>query len=184
MSNSTNSLNNNYKLQKTILICGMISTSIIIILLVFIVIYCIIKSIKDRNKINNKNIFVESTSKNTNNENIQDFKSVANSSTIGNESGNHNLSLSEIKEKNLKDVIHNIIHSANSNSNSDERRKRKRKNDKKSSRRTKYMEYIIRRATRKDSKGNEEKISTKKLENDIKNQIKQFVRENDDVEIK
>ncbi|MBQ2139112.1 MAG: hypothetical protein II432_06860 [Erysipelotrichaceae bacterium] len=180
MSNSTNSFNNNYKLQKTILICGMISTSIIIILLVFIVIYCIIKSIKDRNKINNKNIFVESTSKNTNNENIQDFKSVANSSTIGNESGNHNLSLSEIKEKNLKDEIHNIIHSANSNSNSDERRKRKRKNGKKSSRSTDDDDI----SPRKDSKGNEEKISTKKLENDIKNQIKQFVRENDDVEIK
>ena len=168
MSNSTNSLNNNYKLQKTILICGMISTSIIIILLVFIVIYCIIKSIKDRNKINNKNIFVESTSKNTNNENIQDFKSVANSSTIGNESGNHNLSLSEIKEKNLKDEIHNIIHSANSGSSSDgSRKKRKKKSGKKSNRSDKSDDST---SPREDSLGNNNnEISTKKEKKNKRN---------------
>ena len=54
MSNSTNSLNSNYQLQKTILIFGMISMSLIIIFLILIIIYCIIKTLKDKNKLNPK----------------------------------------------------------------------------------------------------------------------------------
>ena len=172
MSNKTNSLNSNYQLQKTILIFGMISMSLIIIFLILIIIYCIIKTLKDKNKLNPKIIIDTPNSKNNDNENTQDFKSVANSSTIGNESGQNN-SLSEIKEKNLKDEINNIIHSSNSNSNSDERRKKKKKNGKKSSSNNS--------SPRKNSPRDDDiKISTKKLEDDIKKQIKQFVRDDDE----
>ena len=173
MSNSTNSLNSNYQLQKTILIFGMISMSLIIIFLILIIIYCIIKTLKDKNKLNPKIIIDTPNSKNNDNENTQDFKSVANSSTIGNENGQNN-SLSEIKEKNLKDEIHNIIHSSNSNSNSDERRKKKKKNGKKSSSNDDN-------SPRKNSPRDDNiKISTKELEDDIKKQIKQFVRDDDE----
>ncbi len=172
MSNTTNSLNSNYQLQKTILIFGMISISLIIIFLILIIIYCIIKTLKDKNKLNPKIIIDTPNSKNNDNENTQDFKSVANSSTIGNENGQNN-SLSEIKEKNLKDEIHNIIHSSNSNSNSDERKKKKKKNGKKSSSNNS--------SPRKNSPRDDDiKISTKKLEDDIKKQIKQFVRDDDE----
>ena len=172
MSNTTNSLNSNYQLQKTILIFGMISISLIIIFLILIIIYCIIKTLKDKNKLNPKIIIDTPNSKNNDNENTQYFKSVANSSTIGNENGQNN-SLSEIKEKNLKDEIHNIIHSSNSNSNSDERKKKKKKNGKKSSSNNS--------SPRKNSPRDDDiKISTKKLEDDIKKQIKQFVRDDDE----
>ena len=172
MSNTTNSLNSNYQLQKTILIFGMISISLIIIFLILIIIYCIIKTLKDKNKLNPKIIIDTPNSKNNDNENTQDFKSVANSSTIGNENGQNN-SLSEIKEKNLKDEIHNIIHSSNSNSNSDERKKKKKKNGKKS--------FSNNSSPRKNSPRDDDiKISTKKLEDDIKKQIKQFVRDDDE----
>ena len=146
--------------------------SLIIIFLILIIIYCIIKTLKDKNKLNPKIIIDTPNSKNNDNENTQDFKSVANSSTIGNENGQNN-SLSEIKEKNLKDEIHNIIHSSNSNSNSDERKKKKKKNGKKSSSNNS--------SPRKNSPRDDDiKISTKKLEDDIKKQIKQFVRDDDD----
>ena len=146
--------------------------SLIIIFLILIIIYCIIKTLKDKNKLNPKIIIDSPNSKNNDNINTQDFKSVANSSTIGNESGQNN-SLSEIKEKNLKDEIHNIIHSSNSNSNSDERRKKKKKNGKKSSSND--------NSPRKNSPRDDNiKISTKELEDDIKKQIKQFVRDDDE----
>ena len=161
------------ELQKTILIFGMISMSLIIIFLILIIIYCIIKTLKDKNKLNPKIIIDSPNSKNNDNINTQDFKSVANSSTIGNESGQNN-SLSEIKEKNLKDEIHNIIHSSNVNTDS-ERKKKKKKNGKKSQRDDSPRNNL---ENNKMNESNE--ISTKKLENDIKNQIKQFVRDDDE----
>ncbi len=128
----SNEQKQNTEMQKTLIICSIISMIIIIILVIAIIIYCICKNKREKNKLNNA-IFIEGQNvKNNNQNNNKLFHSIPNNSSIGNNTLKTNFSLSEIKEKNLKEEIHNIIHSANSNSSSDgDRKKRKKKSGKK-----------------------------------------------------
>jgi hypothetical protein len=69
----------------------------------------------------------------------QEFKSIPNSSTIENSINKKNINLIAIKERNLQDEIHNIIHNNNNNIESiinSFEKKKKRKNIKKSTRNT------------------------------------------------
>ena len=175
MSNlSNNNLEKkNEQIQKSILICGILSMIIIIILVISIIIYCICKNRRESKNAKNHNIFIEEKQQKKNNTSPEKFKPVSNSSTIGSDNVRQNMSMSEIKEKNLKHEIHNIIHSSNVNTDS-ERKKKKKKNGKKSHRDDSPRNNL-------ENKMNEiNEISTKKLENDIKNQIKQFVRDDDE----
>ena len=169
MSNTTNSLNSNYQLQKTILIFGMISISLIIIFLILIIIYCICKNRRESVNEKNHNILIEEqaikNNINQNNNNPQNkFKKIPNSSTIGSDNIRQNMSLSEIKEKNLKDEIHNIIHSANPN-NESERKKKKKKNGKKMNRNDSPRNY---NNNDNDSNVNENESKNKKNQNEEK----------------
>ena len=112
MSNfsNNNSENKNEQIQKTILICGILSMIIIIILVISIIIYCICKNRRESKNVINHNIFVEEQQQKKHNTTPEKFKPVSNSSTIGSDNVRQNMSMSEIKEKNLKDEIHNIIH--------------------------------------------------------------------------
>ena len=56
---NNNSENKNEQIQKSILICGILSMIIIIILVISIIIYCICKNRKENKNIANHNIFVE-----------------------------------------------------------------------------------------------------------------------------
>ena len=163
-----NSLNE--QIQKTILLSGTISMTIVLLVIIIILIYCVIKNKRDEksneglnsfaaNKIIAKNLPMN---KNAN----FGFKSLQNSSSLGNDSGNqNNLSLSEIKERNIKDEIHNIIHGNNNETGIQKKTKKKNKNKKNAS------ELIEEMSSQND---------TKDLEDNIKNQIKQFVRDDED----
>ena len=93
------------------------------------------------NSVRNPHIFVEEQNKkneNNINKNKQNpnFKPIPNSSVISSEI-RQNMSLVEIKEKNLKEQIHNIIHGSNVNQSVDGiDKKKKRKNGKRSTRST------------------------------------------------
>ena len=157
----SNEQKQNTEMQKTLIICSIISMIIIIILVIAIIIYCICKNKREKNKLNNA-IFIEGQNVNNNNQNNNKlFHSIPNNSSIGNNTPKTNFSLSEIKEKNLKEEIHNIIHSANSNSSSDgDRKKRKKKSGKKSNRSDKSNDSP---SPREDFLGNDDnEISTKK----------------------
>ena len=157
----SNEQKQNTEMQKTLIICSIISMIIIIILVIAIIIYCICKNKREKNKLNNA-IFIEGQNVNNNNQNNNKlFHSIPNNSSLGNNTPKTNFSLSEIKEKNLKEEIHNIIHSANSNSSSDgDRKKRKKKSGKKSNRSDKSNDST---SPREDSLGNDDnEISTKK----------------------
>ena len=157
----SNEQKQNTEMQKTLIICSIISMTIIIILVIAIIIYCICKNKREKNKLNNA-IFIEGQNvKNNNQNNNKLFHSIPNNSSLGNNTPKTNFSLSEIKEKNLKEEIHNIIHSANSNSSSDgDRKKRKKKSGKKSNRSDKSNDST---SPREDSLGNDDnEISTKK----------------------
>ena len=157
----SNEQKQNTEMQKTLIICSIISMIIIIILVIAIIIYCICKNKREKNKLNNA-IFIEGQNVNNNNQNNNKlFHSIPNNSSLGNNTPKTNFSLSEIKEKNLKEEIHNIIHSANSNSSSDgDRKKRKKKSGKKSNRSDKSNDSP---SPREDFLGNDDnEISTKK----------------------
>ena len=157
----SNEQKQNTEMQKTLIICSIISMTIIIILVIAIIIYCICKNKREKNKLNNA-IFIEGQNVNNNNQNNNKlFHSIPNNSSLGNNTPKTNFSLSEIKEKNLKEEIHNIIHSANSNSSSDgDRKKRKKKSGKKSNRSDKSNDSP---SPREDFLGNDDnEISTKK----------------------
>ncbi len=91
------------------------------------------------NSVRNPHIFVEEQNKkneNDINKNKQNpnFKRIPNTSVISSDI-RQNMSLVEIKEKNLKEQIHNIIHGSNVNKSMDGiEKKKKRKNGKKSTR--------------------------------------------------
>ena len=93
------------------------------------------------NSVRNPHIFVEEQNKkneNDINKNKQNpnFKRIPNTSVISSDI-RQNMSLVEIKEKNLKEQIHNIIHGTNVNQSMDGiDKKKKRKNGKRSTRST------------------------------------------------
>ena len=166
-NNITTESSLNEQIQKTILLSGTISMSIVLLVIITIIIYCVIKNKRDANSNDNLNSFAANKiiAKNSHMNETPNygFKSLQNSSSLGNENQN-NMSLSEIKERNLKDEIHNIIHGNNNESGIQKKSKKKNKNKKNAS------ELIEEISSKND---------TKDLEDNIKNQIKQFVRDDD-----
>ena len=166
-NNITTESSLNEQIQKTILLSGTISMSIVLLVIITIIIYCVIKNKRDANSNDNLNSFAANKiiAKNSpmNETPNYGFKSLQNSSSLGNENQN-NMSLSEIKERNIKDEIHNIIHGNNNESGIQKKSKKKNKNKKNAS------ELIEEISSKND---------TKVLEDNIKNQIKQFVRDDD-----
>ena len=166
-NNITTESSLNEQIQKTILLSGTISMSIVLLVIITIIIYCVIKNKRDANSNDNLNSFAANKiiAKNSSMNETPNygFKSLQNSSSLGNENQN-NMSLSEIKERNIKDEIHNIIHGNNNESGIQKKSKKKNKNKKNAS------ELIEEISSKND---------TKDLEDNIKNQIKQFVRDDD-----
>ena len=166
-NNITTESSLNEQIQKTILLSGTISMSIVLLVIITIIIYCVIKNKRDANSNDNLNSFAANKiiAKNSHMNETPNygFKSLQNSSSLGNENQN-NMSLSEIKERNIKDEIHNIIHGNNNESGIQKKSKKKNKNKKNAS------ELIEEMSSQND---------TKDLEDNIKNQIKQFVRDDD-----
>jgi len=166
-NNITTESSLNEQIQKTILLSGTISMSIVLLVIITIIIYCVIKNKRDANSNDNLNSFAANKiiAKNSHMNETPNygFKSLQNSSSLGNENQN-NMSLSEIKERNIKDEIHNIIHGNNNESGIQKKSKKKNKNKKNAS------ELIEEISSKND---------TKDLEDNIKNQIKQFVRDDD-----
>ena len=166
-NNITTESSLNEQIQKTILLSGTISMSIVLLVIITIIIYCVIKNKRDANSNDNLNSFAANKiiAKNSHMNETPNygFKSLQNSSSLGNENQN-NMSLSEIKERNIKDEIHNIIHGNNNESGIQKKSKKKNKNKKNAS------ELIEEISSKND---------TKDLEDNIKNQIKQFVRDGD-----
>ena len=169
-NNITTETTLNEKIQKTILLSGVVSMSIVLIVIIVIAIYCIIKNKADEQSNNLKSFSANKVlAKNTplNPKQNLGFKSLQNSSSLGNDNNNQNNSLSEIKERNIKDEIHNIIH-GNNESAIPKKSKKKNKNKK-------NVTELIEEISSKNSQND-----TKDLEDTIKNQIKQFVREDED----
>ena len=166
-NNITTESSLNEQIQKTILLSGTISMSIVLLVIITIIIYCVIKNKRDANSNDNLNSFAANKiiAKNSHMNETPNygFKSLQNSSSLGNENQN-NMSLSEIKERNIKDEIHNIIHGNNNETGIQKKSKKKNKNKKNAS------ELIEEISSKND---------TKDLEDNIKNQIKQFVRDDD-----
>ena len=167
-NNITTESSLNEQIQKTILLSGTISMSIVLLVIITIIIYCVIKNKRDANSNDNLNSFAANKiiAKNSHMNETPNygFKSLQNSSSLGNENQN-NMSLSEIKERNIKDEIHNIIHGNNNESGIQKKSKKKNQNKKNAS------ELIEEMSSQND---------TKDLEDNIKNQIKQFVRDDED----
>ena len=165
-----NSTNENKEIPFYLIITSLISIGLVLVILIMIIIYFVWKFLR-RNQVINK-VLIEEQNKNIINQQKPDFKSIPNSSLIGSDQNRQNMSLSEIKEKNLKDEIHNIIHSANSGSGSDgDRKKRKKKGSKKSNRSN--------TSPREDSLENDDnEISTKKEKNKKQNK-KTYEEENE-----
>ena len=142
MSNSTEESIKSIKksIPFSLIIASIISITIVIIIIISIIIFIIWRRIRE-NSIRNPQIFVEEQNKKNENNNIKNnqnlnFKQIPNSSVISSEI-RQNMSLVEIKEKNLKEQIHNIIHGSNVNKSMDGiDKKKKRKNGKRSTRST------------------------------------------------
>ena len=141
MSNSTEESIKSIKksIPFSLIIASIISITIVIIIIISIIIFIIWRRIRE-NSIRNPQIFVEEQNKKSDNiKNIKNkqnsnFKPIPNSSVISNDI-RQNMSLVEIKERNLKEQIHNIIHGSNVNKSMDGiEKKKKRKNGKKSTR--------------------------------------------------
>ena len=142
MSNSKDPTINSIKksIPSPLIIGSIISISLVMIIIILIIIFFIWKRRRE-NSVRNPHIFVEEQNKkneNNINKNKQNpnFKPIPNSSVISSEI-RQNMSLVEIKEKNLKEQIHNIIHGSNVNQSVDGiDKKKKRKNGKRSTRST------------------------------------------------
>ena len=140
MSNSTEPTINSIKktIPISLIIASIISITLVTIIIFFVIAFFICRRIRE-NSIRNPQIFVEEQNKKNENNNIKNnqnlnFKQIPNSSVISSEI-RQNMSLVEIKEKNLKEQIHNIIHGSNVNKSMDGiEKKKKRKNGKKSTR--------------------------------------------------
>ena len=131
-----NSTNENKEIPFYLIITSLISIGLVLVILIMIIIYFVWKFLR-RNQVINK-VLIEEQNKNIINQQKPEFKSIPNSSLIGSDQNRQNMSLSEIKERNLKDEIHNIIHSKSFANKSFEgiEKKQKRKNGKRSTRST------------------------------------------------
>ena len=131
-----NSTNENKEIPFYLIITSLISIGLVLVILIMVVVYFVWKFLR-RNQVINK-VLIEEQNKNIINQQKPDFKSIPNSSLIGSDQNRQNMSLSEIKERNLKDEIHNIIHSKSFANKSFEgiEKKKKRKNGKRSTRST------------------------------------------------
>ena len=135
--NSTQSniqiVNNNIPFY--LIVISLISIGVLFVFIILIIVYLIWRFVIKKRKRNQ--IFFEEQNSDINKK--QEFKSIPNSSTIENSINKKNINLIAIKERNLKDEIHNIIHSNNNNIESiinSFEKKKKRKNIKKSTRNT------------------------------------------------
>ena len=137
MNNSTQSniqiVNN--QIPFYLIVISLISIGVLFVFIILIIVYLIWRFVIKKRKRNQ--IFFEEQNSDINKK--QEFKSIPNSSTIENSINKKNINLIAIKERNLKDEIHNIIHSNNNNIESiinSFEKKKKRKNIKKSTRNT------------------------------------------------
>jgi biopolymer transport protein ExbB/TolQ len=135
--NSTQSniqiVNNNIPFY--LIVISLISIGVLFVFIILIIVYLIWRFVIKKRKRNQ--IFFEEQNSDINKK--QEFKSIPNSSTIENSINKKNINLIAIKERNLKDEIHNIIHNNNNNIESiinSFEKKKKRKNIKKSTRNT------------------------------------------------
>ena len=135
--NSTQSniqiVNNNIPFY--LIVISLISIGVLFVFIILIIVYLIWRFVIKKRKRNQ--IFFEEHNSDINKK--QEFKSIPNSSTIENSINKKNINLIAIKERNLKDEIHNIIHNNNNNIESiinSFEKKKKRKNIKKSTRNT------------------------------------------------
>ena len=118
-----------------LIVISLISIWVLFVFIILIIVYLIWRVVIKKRKRNQ--IFFEERNSDINKK--QEFKSIPNSSTIENSINKKNINLIAIKERNLKDEIHNIIHSNNNNIESiinSFEKKKKRKNIKKSTRNT------------------------------------------------
>ena len=142
MSNNNNNsiqldLNNNTlifdnKYEKILLYFGLLNFIIVLIIIIYIMIYCIIKYKNQGNPTLNIHSFAMKKILNRN-RNLgpgqnYEFKSINNQSSVGDSVNQPNsMSLNEIKEKNFKDSINNIINSSNLNNSGDNNKELKKK---------------------------------------------------------
>ena len=118
-----------------LIVISLISIGVLFVFIILIIVYLIWRFVIKKRKRNQ--IFFEEQNSDINKK--QEFKSIPNSSTIENSINKKNINLIAIKERNLKDEIHNIIHNNNNNIESiinSFEKKKKRKNIKKSTRNT------------------------------------------------
>ena len=159
-TSSDNSTNENKEIPFYLIITSLISIGLVLVILIMIIIYFVWKFLR-RNQVINK-VLIEEQNKNIINQQKPEFKSIPNSSLIGSDQNRQNMSLSEIKERNLKDEIHNIIHSKSFANKSFEgiEKKKKRKNGKRST-----------RSTTKSDEGSSPNDSVDSNKNDTNNNI-------------
>jgi len=146
MSNNNNNsiqldLNNNTlifdnKYEKILLYFGLLNFIIVLIIIIYIMIYCIIKYKNQGNPTLNIHSFamrkILNRNKNLGPGQNYEFKSINNQSNVGDSVNQPNsMSLNEIKEKNFKDSINNIINSSNLNNSGDNKELKKKKKVKK-----------------------------------------------------
>lgn len=164
-----------YMLTKSILLCGMIALVCVIILLIFIVIYCILKKKKQREAQSDSNYGLSSIMKDKTKQNSRhfEFKKLQNTSSMGSEinsANKENMSLSEIRVKNLKlDANNSSNLTSESATNNSDRSKKKKKGSRNN---TEGEEG-------NNSSGREKKVSQKKLEKEIKKQIGKYVNQDE-----
>jgi len=222
ISNNSTSTEVSNIFQNILLIFGIISLIIIIIGIIFIIYYCIIRNqrmgdspqpinIDSSFSIDNKNKNKSSIPNNLTPNQNYDFNPLQNASVISSIDSNNNrvnMNLSEIKERNLKDEINNIIHGANEAANNSgelngKRKKKSKKNKGNNSNRSNNStnsnneEDINNKesennSTQEDKNNDNEnnvnnanqsenkEYDTKKLEKQLKKQIKKFVREEEE----
>ena len=164
-----------YMLTKSLALCGMIALICVIILLIFIVIYCNIKKKKQRAVQSESTFGLSSIMKDKSKPNSRhfEFKKLQNTSSMGNDinsANKENMSLSEIRVKNLKlDANNSANLTSESGPNTSDRGKKK----KKGSRNNTEGE------DGNNSSGRKKKVSQKKLEKEIKKQIGKYVNQDE-----
>lgn len=154
-----------YVLSKSLLLFGLIAVICIIILGIFIMIYCIIKKRKQSETHSDPGFGLSMKDKGTPGSRHFEFKKLQNTSSFGGDAASNNkenMSLSEIRIKNLK--MENNLSNAVTNESVSERGRKKKKAKKEN------VENVD---------GEEKKVSQKKLEKEIKKQIGKYVNQDE-----
>ena len=185
----TDSNNTNILFLGIILVLTILLVISIIILIVLFIKRKKVKSVSGKNMVLNKIIL-----KNPNNNislnivNPKDFQKLQNTSNVS-ESGiiQPNNVLNEIKSQNLKEEIHKIINnSGSSDSSRGKRGKRKRPSNKNEKdiinfNENKEMSFDSKNIINDKEKENAPEVNTQKLEKEIKEQIKKYVIEENNI---